>query len=109
MSDGLCDISGANLPLFHACGLVIRHDVQICMFLMPYIIENALAGGGAQARKEIKQEIEAVLRGGNTNKEGELCVQAIFSLLDMLKKWVGEVKAQTEESSGKDKNDISTG
>ena len=35
----------------------------------------------------IKTEVEAVLQRGQANKEGELCVQAIFVLLDVLKKW----------------------
>lgn len=35
----------------------------------------------------VKKEIEAVLQRGQANKEGELCVQAIFVLLDVLKKW----------------------
>ena len=35
----------------------------------------------------VKQEIEAVLQRGQANKEGELCVQAIFVLLDVLKQW----------------------
>ena len=35
----------------------------------------------------VKKEIEAVLQRGQANKEGELCVQAIFVLLDVLKQW----------------------
>ena len=34
----------------------------------------------------------AVLRGAAANKEGELCVQAIFLLLDVLKKWAEDAK-----------------
>ena len=35
----------------------------------------------------------AVLRGAGANKEGELCVQAIFLLLDILNKWAQDNKA----------------
>lgn len=35
----------------------------------------------------MKTEIEAVLQKGQANKEGELCVQAIFVQLDVLKQW----------------------
>ena len=37
----------------------------------------------------------AVLRGAGANKEGELCVQAIFLLLDILKKWAEDNKGTT--------------
>ncbi len=40
----------------------------------------------------VKDEIVAVLRGAGSNKEGELCVQAIFLLLDVLKKWAEDTK-----------------
>ena len=33
-------------------------------------------------------QMEAVLRGGRSTREGELCVQAVFSLLDTLKLWL---------------------
>lgn len=34
----------------------------------------------------------AVLRGAGAHKEGELCVQAIFLLLDVLAKWMEDSK-----------------
>ncbi len=40
----------------------------------------------------VKDEIVAVLRGAGAHKECELCVQAIFLLLDVLKKWAEESK-----------------
>jgi len=40
----------------------------------------------------VKDEIVAVLKGAGAHKEGELCVQAIFLLLDVLKKWAEETK-----------------
>lgn len=40
----------------------------------------------------VKDEIVAVLKGAGAHKEGELCVQAIFLLLDVLKKWAEEAK-----------------
>jgi hypothetical protein len=33
-------------------------------------------------------QLEAVLRGGQSSREGELCVQAVFTLLDMLRTWL---------------------
>lgn len=34
--------------------------------------------------------MEAVLRGGQSSREGELCVQAVFTLLDTLRTWLAE-------------------
>ena len=95
--------AGALLALFQACGLVMRRDVQTGLFLMPYIIHNVLQAGSDVARTEVKQEIHAVLTGGRATKEGELCVQAIFSLLDVLKKFVSDLKEQAAqaEASGR--------
>lgn len=47
----------------------------------------------------MKEEIVAVLRGAGANKEGELCVQAIFLLLDVLKKWAEDAKGTAAFSS----------
>lgn len=79
----------------------MRRDVQTCKYLMPYIIHNVLEFGAEEGRQQVKCEIEAVLRGGHMHKEGELCVQAIFSLLDVLKKWAMDHldQANREESS----------
>ena len=49
---------------------------------------------------QVKTEIEAVLRDGHKNKEGEMCVQAIFSLLDVLKKFVADLKDQAARDEG---------
>ena len=47
----------------------------------------------------MKEEIVAVLRGAAANKEGELCVQAIFLLLDVLKKWAEDAKGSAAFSA----------
>lgn len=49
----------------------------------------------------VRQEIEAVLRQGHTNKQGELCIQAVFTLLDLLKQWVESNKAPSGSLTGK--------
>lgn len=49
---------------------------------------------------QVKAEIEAVLREGHNNKEGELCVQAIFSLLDVLKKFIADLKEKAAREEG---------
>ena len=69
---------------------------------MPYVIQNVIKSHSDEAFQLVKQEIETVLREGHSSKEGELCVQAIFTLLDMLKGFVADLKDQAarEEASG---------
>lgn len=85
--------------MFKACNLVFKHDVQTTRFLLPYIVHNAVAHGCGEARDSVKAEIEAVLRFGPASREGELCVQEVFTLLDVLKKCVAEA-ASTPSTSG---------
>ncbi|KAK9914842.1 hypothetical protein WJX75_001188 [Coccomyxa subellipsoidea] len=85
--------TGELVPMFKACNLVFKHDVAATRFLLPYIVHNALAHGSDAARESVRAEIEAVLRAGHASREGELCVQEIFSLLDALKKAVAEARA----------------
>lgn len=80
----------------------MRRDIQTCQFLMPYVIQNVIKSHSDEALQLIKQEIQLVLKEGHSSKEGELCVQAIFTLLDMLKAFVTDLKEQAarEEASG---------
>ena len=68
---------------------------------MPYVIQNVIKTDGP-ALSLVRQEIETVLKAGHTSKEGELCIQAIFTLLDMLKAFVTDLKDQVarDEASG---------
>ncbi|KAL0053239.1 hypothetical protein WJX82_003001 [Trebouxia sp. C0006] len=84
--------SGELLPMFKACMPVTRCDIQSARFLMPYLLHNVISAGSPESRKGVKDEIVAVLKGAGAHKEGELCVQAIFLLLDVLKKWAEETK-----------------
>lgn len=84
---------GDLVLMFKACNLVFKHDVATVRFLLPYIVHNALAHGSDAARESVRAEIEAVLRSGHASREGELCVQEVFSLLDALNKAVAEARA----------------
>lgn len=84
--------TGELVPMFKACNLVCKHDVATTRFLLPYIVHNALAHGSDAARDSVRAEMEAVLRTGHASREGELCVQEVFSLLDALKKAVAEAR-----------------
>jgi len=85
--------AGDLVLMFKACNLVFKHDVATVRFLLPYIVHNALAHGSDAARESVRAEIEAVLRSGHASREGELCVQEVFSLLDALNKAVAEARA----------------
>lgn len=90
------------MPLFKSCTLVMRRDIQTCQFLMPYVIQNVINSHSDEALELVRQEIEMVLREGHSSKEGELCVQSVFTLLDMLNGFVTDLKEQAarEEALG---------
>ncbi|GAB4817356.1 hypothetical protein N2152v2_004402 [Parachlorella kessleri] len=91
-------VSGPRVKLFKSSITVFRHDVPASLFLLPYLVHNVVACGSDAACQSVQQELEAVLRGGALSREGGLCMQAVFSLLDVLHKWGEDVK--TAESRG---------
>jgi hypothetical protein len=44
--------------------------------------------------------MQAVLAGASSSREGTLCCQAIFALLDTLQKWHGDAKAAAQKEQG---------
>jgi hypothetical protein len=67
--------------------------------MLPYIVADVLAFGSESGRSQLQQEIMSVLREGHKTREGELCVQAIFELLDMMRRTSEETSSK---SSGED-------
>jgi len=45
-------------------------------------------------------ELAAVLEGGSASREGALCVQAVFRLLDVLAKWVSGARDAAAAAAG---------
>ena len=96
------EATGANAPLFKAAASVFRHDIRIALFLLPYMVLDAIMEE-EDRRYAVELEIVAVLNdaaggdataeetnfGGNGASHGrtELAAQTIFSLLDQLKGW----------------------
>lgn len=76
--------------MFQACHPLVKSDVQTALFLLPYLAVTAISQPNGHGRERVREEICYVLREGRSSKEGELCVTAVFSLLDTLKKWVEE-------------------
>ena len=64
--------------MFKACNLAFKHDVQTARFLLPYIVQNAVACGSDAALVTVKSEMELVLQKGPATREGELCVQEVY-------------------------------
>lgn len=85
--------AGLLLHMFQACHPLVKSDVQTALFLLPYLVVTAISQPNGQGKERVREEVCHVLREGRTSKEGELCVTAVFSLLDTLKKWVEERKA----------------
>ena len=107
------EASGPNAPLFKAAVSVFRHDIRIALFLLPYMVLDAIldneerksaiylemvaalndAAGGDAASEELNLVVSSSSQGRT-----ELAAQAIFSLLDQLKGWA-DANARDKERS----------
>ncbi|KAE8721412.1 Serine/threonine-protein kinase ATR [Hibiscus syriacus] len=96
---------GSRASIFNACRGIVRHDMQTAMYLFPYLVLNAVFHGTEEALHGITEEIQSVLNAaasensgaavyGVTGGQSEVCIQAIFTLLDNLGQWVDDVKQE---------------
>ncbi|KAK4477252.1 hypothetical protein RD792_016466 [Penstemon davidsonii] len=97
--------TGSRSMIFNACRGIVRHDMQIAMYLLPYLVLNDVCDGTEDARSGIAEEILAVLDAavsdsstvsvhGNNSGQSEVCIQAVFTLLDNLGQWVDDVEQE---------------
>ncbi|KAI3446300.1 hypothetical protein Pfo_002965 [Paulownia fortunei] len=97
--------TGSRSTIFNACRGIVRHDMQIAMYLLPYLVLNAVCDGTEEARSGITKEILSVLDAaasdssttavhGNNSGQSEVCIQAVFTLLDNLGQWVDDVEQE---------------
>lgn len=97
--------TGSRSTIFNACRGIVRHDMQIAMYLLPYLVLNAVCDGTEEARSGITEEILSVLDAaasdssttavhGNNSGQSEVCIQAVFTLLDNLGQWVDDVEQE---------------
>lgn len=95
--------TGSRFSIFSACRGIVRHDMQTAVYLLPYLVLNAVCHGTTEARQSITEEILSVLNAaasensgatihGSTGGQSEVCIQAIFTLLDNLGQWVDDLK-----------------
>ncbi|MCD7463303.1 hypothetical protein HAX54_050313 [Datura stramonium] len=97
--------TGSRASIFYACRGIVRHDMQIAMYLLPYLVLNAVCDGTQEARCGITEEILSVLNAaasenstdvvnGISSGHNEVCIQAVFTLLDNLGQWVDDVQQE---------------
>ncbi|XP_068639721.1 serine/threonine-protein kinase ATR [Aristolochia californica] len=94
---------GSRASIFNACRGIVRHDMPTATYLLPYLVLNAVCHGTPEARHGITEEILSVLNAvasencgatlhGGAGGQREVCIQAVFTLLDNLGQWVDDVK-----------------
>ncbi|XP_010416834.1 PREDICTED: serine/threonine-protein kinase ATR [Camelina sativa] len=102
--------TGSRVSIFAACRGIVRHDMQTATYLLPYLVLNVVCHGTEAARLSISEEILSVLDAAASENSGvtinsfgvgqsEVCVQAVFTLLDNLGQWVDDVKQGAALSS----------
>lgn len=82
--------SGRNslAKLYHALVPVVLFDVPTAMKIAPYVIMTYLDEAGVTASKDVVGEILHVIdQNATPTSDGLSCMQAIFSLLDVLNLW----------------------
>ncbi|CAB4290922.1 unnamed protein product [Prunus armeniaca] len=97
--------TGSRGSIFNACRGIVRHDMQTAIYLLPYLVLNAVCHGTEEARHGITEEILCVLDIAASDNSGdavhgvnggknEVCIQAVFTLLDNLGQWVDDIKQE---------------
>ncbi|CAN0845720.1 Serine/threonine-protein kinase ATR [Linum grandiflorum] len=93
--------TGSRASIFNSCRGIVRHDMQIAIYLLPYLVLNAVCHGTKEARHSITEEVLSVLSAALSENSGaaihvggqtEVCIQAVFTLLDNLGQWVDDVE-----------------
>ncbi|CAN8236301.1 unnamed protein product [Cochlearia groenlandica] len=95
--------TGSRVSIFASCRGIVRHDMQTATYLLPYLVLDVVCHGTEAARRSISEEILSVLDAAASENSGvtvnsvgvgqsEVCVQAVFTLLDNLGQWVDDVK-----------------
>ncbi|GLT42972.1 hypothetical protein SLA2020_169490 [Shorea laevis] len=97
--------TGSRADIFNACRGIVRHDMQTAIYLLPYLVLHAVCHGTVEARHGITEEILSVLDAaasensgaavhGLSGGQGEVCIQAVFTLLDNLGQWMDDVEQE---------------
>ncbi|XP_071715523.1 serine/threonine-protein kinase ATR [Rutidosis leptorrhynchoides] len=105
--------TGSRASIFSACRGIVRHDMQTATYLLPHLVLNAVKHGTEEARQGITQEILSVLDAaasdnvaGNNLGQSEVCIQAVFTLLDNLGQWVDDIQQELALSQSNSKQKV---
>jgi serine/threonine-protein kinase ATR len=63
------------------------------MFIAPYCVQIAVCKGGSAALADVTAEVLTVLQAEGSSRDSVLCMQAVFTLLDVLQRWYEGAKA----------------
>ncbi|KAI9786756.1 MAG: serine/threonine-protein kinase M1 [Peltula sp. TS41687] len=86
--------------LFPVCSHIIRQDISIANFLLPYVVLNVIVGRTEDEAEEVGRELLLVLKyqvdtDSHLEKENlRLCSETVFQVLDYLSKWLQEKRKQ---------------
>ena len=47
---------GPRTKLFKACSGALRFDIQLALFLLPYLVQNVVSYGSDEARSDVRKE-----------------------------------------------------
>lgn len=97
--------TGPRASIFNACRGIVRHDMQTATYLLPYLVLHTVCHGSEEARCGITEEILSVLDAATSENNAasfcgagsgqiEVCLQAVFTLLDNLGQWVDDVSQE---------------
>ncbi|XP_061337449.1 serine/threonine-protein kinase ATR [Gastrolobium bilobum] len=97
--------TGSRASIFNACRGIVRHDMQTAIYLLPYMVLNAVCNGTEEARHSITEEILSVLDAAASENNGvsvngfsggqsQVCIQSVFTLLDNLGQWMDDVEQE---------------
>ncbi|KNA16075.1 hypothetical protein SOVF_091650 [Spinacia oleracea] len=98
----IVDATGSRARIFMACRGIVRLDMQTAIYLLPYLVLDVVCHGSEEARDGITEEILSVLNAAASENsgaavvavgggQGEVCIQAVFTLLDNMGQWVDDV------------------
>ncbi|KAJ8029668.1 Serine/threonine-protein kinase ATR [Holothuria leucospilota] len=79
--------------VFSACRVIIKHDINTALFLLPYLLQHVIIDSEPDVREEIQHEVLAVLQHAEKSdnlkgsEESHLSAQTVFSVLDHFTKW----------------------
>eukprot|EP00698_Gefionella_okellyi_P014990 TRINITY_DN4193_c0_g1_i1.p1 TRINITY_DN4193_c0_g1~~TRINITY_DN4193_c0_g1_i1.p1 ORF type:complete len:1800 (-),score=472.86 TRINITY_DN4193_c0_g1_i1:48-5345(-) len=81
-------MDAAVTPLLKTCRGVVKDDINMALFILPYLIQHVVTHGSAEQRAAVQREILAVIKGREDGGDvGVRQLQTVFTVLDTLSQW----------------------